>query len=212
MCGRYEACCLTIHNGWSIVKTRMKSFFLLCCSVVGLGLFASSSGMAQQLPPIFGFSNKSKIPAVNKSGSPVFDKLRNEAIKKKLPLVIYLTGSSWCSQCNIFTREYIKKTNFKNATGKKFIFWLVDTKQVQGKTKGTFNFKMIPEEAAKIVGCADSTGAPYVVLGPPAVFIIDPVSGELIKSLFTKSEVDKYGQPLAKIIEEVWKDFSNKGK
>ncbi len=77
-------------------------------------------------------------------------------MKKKLPLVIYLTGSSWCSRCNIFTREYIKKTNFKNAAGKKFIFWLVDTKQVPGNSPGTFKFKMVPEEAAKIVGCVDS--------------------------------------------------------
>ena len=64
-----------------------------------------------------------------------------------------------------------KKTNFKNAAGKKFIFWLVDTKQVPGNSPGTFQFKMVPEEAAKIVGCVDSPRAPYVVLGPPAVFI-----------------------------------------
>lgn len=195
-----------------IVGTRMRSFLFLCCSAAVLGLFAPQAGVAQQRPPIFGFANKNRIPEVNKSGSPVFDKLRNGAIKKKLPLVIYLTGSSWCSHCNIFTREYIKTANFKNAAGKKFIFWLVDTKQVPGNSPGTFNFKMVPEEAAKIVGCADSPRAPYVVLGPPAVFIIDPVSGELIKSLFTKSEVDKYGKPLAGIIEEAWKEFSRKAK
>ena len=80
-------------------------------------------------------------------------------MKKKLPLVIYLTGSSWCSHCNIFTREYIKTANFKNAAGKKFIFWMVDTKQVPGNSPGTFKFKMVPEEAAKIVGCVDSPRA-----------------------------------------------------
>ena len=64
----------------------------------------------------------------------------------------------------------------------------------------------------QIVGCADSPRAPYVVLGPPAVFIIDPVSGELIKSLFTKSEVDKYGKPLAGIIEEAWNNHVNRKK
>jgi len=88
----------------------------------------------------------------------------------------------------------------------------VDTKQVPGNSPGTFKFKMVPEEAAKIVGCADSPRAPYVVLGPPAVFIIDPVSGELIKSLFTKSEVDKYGKPLAGIIEEAWNNHVNRKK
>ena len=190
----------------------MRFFLSLCCSAAVSGLFAPQAGVAQQLPPIFGFANKDRIPEVNKSGSPVFDKLRNEAMKKKLPLVIYLTGSSWCSQCNIFTREYIKNTNFKNAAGKKFIFWLVDTKQVPGNSPGTFQFKMVPEEAAKIVGCVDSPRAPYVVLGPPAVFIIDPVSGKLIKSLFPKSEVDKYGKPLAGIIEETWAEFSRKPK
>ncbi|MBP7300937.1 MAG: thioredoxin family protein [Akkermansia sp.] len=195
-----------------IVGARMRFFLSLCCYAAVSGVFAPQAGVAQQLPPIFGFANKDRIPEVNKSGSPVFDKLRNEAMKKKLPLVIYLTGSSWCSQCNIFTREYIKKTNFKNAAGKKFIFWLVDTKQVPGNSPGTFQFKMVPEEAAKIVGCVDSPRAPYVVLGPPAVFIIDPVSGKLIKSLFSKSEVDKYGKPLAGIIEETWVEFSRKPK
>ena len=125
----------------------MRFFLSLCCYAAVSGVFAPQAGVAQQLPPIFGFANKDRIPEVNKSGSPVFDKLRNEAMKKKQPLVIYLTGSSWCSQCNIFTREYIKKTNFKNAAGKKFIFWLVDTKQVPGNSPGTFQFKMVPEEA-----------------------------------------------------------------
>ena len=41
---------------------------------------------------------------------------------------------------------------------------------------------------------------------------IDPVSGKLIKSLFSKSEVDKYGKPLAGIIEETWVEFSRKPK
>ena len=76
-------------------------------------------------------------------------------------------------------------------------------KLVEGKSK---------KEAAKIVGGVDSPRAPYVVLGPPAVFIIDPVSGELIKSLFTKSEVDKYGKPLAGIIEEAWNNHVNRKK
>ena len=94
----------------------MRFFLSLCCYAAVSGVFAPQAGVAQQLPPIFGFANKDRIPEVNKSGSPVFDKLRNEAMKKKQPLVIYLTGSSWCSQCNIFTREYIKKTNFKNTS------------------------------------------------------------------------------------------------
>lgn len=190
----------------------MRVLLFLCCAAAVLGLFAPQAGMAQQPPPIFGFANKNRIPEVNKSGSPIFDKLRNEAIKKKLPLVIYMTGSSWCSQCNLFTREYIRKTDFNNAAGKKFIFWLVDTKQIPGKKPGTFKFKMVPEEAAKIVGSVNSPRAPYVVLGPPAVFIIDPVSGELIKSLFSRSEVDKYGKPLAKVIEEIWNNRKNRGK
>ena len=94
----------------------MRFFLSLCCYAEVSGVFAPQAGVAQQLPPIFGFANKDRIPEVNKSGSPVFDKLRNEAMKKKQPLVIYLTGSSWCSQCNIYTREYIKKTNFKNTS------------------------------------------------------------------------------------------------
>ena len=88
----------------------------------------------------------------------------------------------------------------------------MDTKQVPGNSPGTLQFKMLPEEAAKIVGCVDSPRAPYVVLGPPAVFIIDPVSGELIKSLFPKSEVDKYGKSLDKIIEETWNNRINRKK
>ena len=76
----------------------------------------------------------------------------------------------------------------------------MDTKQVPGNSPGTFKFKMVPEEAAKIVGCADSPRAPYVVLGPPAVFIIDPVYGELINRLFTISEVEKYLKHLSGII------------
>ena len=126
----------------------MRFFLSLCCYAAVSGVFAPQAGVAQQLPPIFGFANKDRIPEVNKSGSPVFDTLRNEAMKKKQTLVIYLTGSSWCSQCNIFTREYIKKTNFKNAAGKKFLIWLVETKQVPRKSPWKYLFKIVTEEAA----------------------------------------------------------------
>lgn len=85
---------------------------VLCAAAVA-GMLAPASALAQQAP----------VPAVNESGSPAFDKLRNEAIAKKVPLVIYLTGSSWCVYCNIFTDKHIKERTFKRASGKKFIFW-----------------------------------------------------------------------------------------
>lgn len=165
------------------------------------------SAHAQGFP--FTVSGTAPIPQVNKSGSPTFDKLRNEAIKKKVPLVIYMTGSSWCVHCNTFTKQYIKKSDFKSATGRKFIFWLVDTKRIPGKRPGTSDFKMIPEEAAKVVGPANAK-APYLTLGPPAVIIIDPVSGKLLKTLLTKKAVDAERKSLPKIIEETWKAHTKK--
>lgn len=98
---------------------------MLCAAAVA-GMLAPASALAQQAP----------VPAVNESGSPAFDKLRNEAIAKKVPLVIYLTGSSWCVYCNIFTDKHIKERAFKRASGKKFIFWMVDTRQAPGRTPG----------------------------------------------------------------------------
>lgn len=80
---------------------------VLCAAAVA-GMLAPASALAQQAP----------VPAVNESGSPAFDKLRNEAIAKKVPLVIYLTGSSWCVYCNIFTDKHIKERTFKRASGK----------------------------------------------------------------------------------------------
>ena len=50
---------------------------VLCAAAVA-GMLAPASALAQQAP----------VPAVNESGSPAFDKLRNEAIAKKVPLVI----------------------------------------------------------------------------------------------------------------------------
>ena len=61
----------------------MRPFLFLCCSAAVSGLFAPQAGIAQQRPPIFGFANKNRIPEVNKSGSPVFDKLRNEVYEEK---------------------------------------------------------------------------------------------------------------------------------
>ncbi len=178
-------------------------------SLAGGGLYVSSlfDANAQGFP--FAISGSAPIPKVNQSGSPTFDKLRNEAIRKKIPLVIYMTGSSWCVHCNTFTKQYIKTSNFKSATERKFVFWLVDTKQIPGKKPGTIDFQMIPEEAANVVGPVNAK-APYIVLGPPAVFIIDPVSGKLLKTLFTKKAVEAEGKPLPKIIEDTWKAHTKK--
>lgn len=151
------------------------------------------------------------VPPVKESGSPTFDKLRDEAIAKKVPLVIYLTGSSWCAYCNIFTNKHIKERAFKRASGKKFIFWLVDTGQVPGRSPGSFTFKFIPEEAGKVVGCLGSK-APYVVFGPPAVIILDPVSGKVIKRMVSQGDMDKEGKSLPAVIEDSWKKFREEGK
>ncbi len=190
----------------------MKLITYLCCLTAAIGVMMPCAAEAQGPPPIFGFTNKKNIPAVNKSGSPTFDKLRNQAMKKKIPLVIYVTGSKWCSKCNVCTNAHIKKPGFKAAMDKKFMFWMVDTEQKAGSRAGTFNFVMVPQEAAKVVGCIDNQGAPYVIFGPPAVLIIDPFYGELIKSLPGKSEIDRHKKPLETIIAEAWKDYVAKKK
>lgn len=166
------------------------------CAAAMTGMLHPASALAQQAP----------LPAANESGSPAFDTLRNEAIAKKVPLVIYLTGSSWCSYCNIFTNKHIKERIFKRESGEKFIFWLVDTRQAPGRSPGSFTFQFIPEEAAKVVGCAGSK-APYVVFGPPAVIILDPVSGKVIKRMAGQGDMDKEGKSLPAVIKECWKNF-----
>lgn len=170
------------------------------CSVIMAGTLAPVCALAKTPPP-----------AVNESGSPVFDKLRNEAIIKKVPLVIYLTGSSWCVHCNIFTKNHIKERSFKKDSGKKFIFWMVDTKQAPGRSPGSFIFQFVPEEAAKVVGCAGSK-APYVVFGPPAVIILDPVSGKVLKSMVSQGDMVKEGKSLPVIIKECWKKFQQESQ
>lgn len=160
------------------------------------------------LVPSSAQAGKPPVPAVNESGSPVFDQLRNEAVRKKIPLVIYITGSAWCGYCNIFTGKHIKEPSFHKASGRKFVFWLVDTGQEPGRSPGSFKFKFIPEEAAKVVGCLDSW-APYTVFGPPAVIILDPVSGKVIKKMEGLQDVEKEGKPLAGIIEDCWKEFGS---
>lgn len=169
------------------------------------------TAMAAVLGPVSTLAKQMPVPAVNESGSPLFDKLRNEALAKKIPLVIYLTGSSWCAYCNIFTEKHIKEPAFEEASGKKFIFWLVDTGQEPGRSPGSFKFKFIPEETAKVVGCLDSK-APYIVFGPPAVIILDPVSGKVIKKMVSQGDMDKEGKPLSAVIEDCWKKFREEGK
>lgn len=156
-------------------------------------------------------AEQAPVPAVHESGSPLFDKLRDEAIAKKVPLVIYLTGSSWCVYCNIFTKKHIKEPVFQELTGKKFIFWMVDTGQAPGRSPGSFRFTFIPEEAGKVVGCIGSK-APYVVFGPPAVMILDPVSGKMIKKLVSQGEMDEEGKSLPAVIEDSWKKFREEGQ
>lgn len=169
------------------------------------------AAMAASIAPVSALAGRKAVPAVNESGSPAFDKLRNEAIAKNVPLVIYLTGSSWCVYCNIFTKKHIKEPVFQELTGKKFIFWMVDTGQAPGRSPGSFKFTFIPEEAGKVVGCIGSK-APYVVLGPPAVIILDPVSGKMIKKIVGREEVEKEGKSLPAIIEDCWKKIQKEGQ
>lgn len=96
--------------------------------------------------------------------------------------------------------------------GKNLYFGWWTPNRCRAILRGRFNLKWFRKKLQKSWGVWISPRAPYVVLGPPAVFIIDPVSGKLIKSLFPKSEVDKYGKPLAGIIEETWAEFSRKPK
>ncbi len=186
----------------------LKLFFSVCAAALAFCLMAPQSVVAQG--PIFGFTNKKNIPAVNKSGCPSFDKLRNQAIKKKLPLVIYVTGSKWCSKCYVCTNAHIKKPGFQAAAGKKLIFWKEDTVQKPSGRPENIKIRMVPEDAGKVVGCIDNQKAPYVIFGPPAVLILDPYSGELINSMPGKSEIDKHKKPLENVIAEIWKGYVEK--
>jgi hypothetical protein len=61
------------------------------------------------------------------------------------------------------------------------------------------------------VGCIGSK-APYVVFGPPAVIILDPVSGKMIKKMVSQGDMDKEGKSLPAVIEECWKNFQKEGQ
>lgn len=44
-------------------------------------------------------------------------------------------------------------------------------------------------------------------LCPPAVIILDPVSGKVIKRMVSQGDMDKEGKSLPAVIKECWKNF-----
>lgn len=157
--------------------------------------------------PAFSPSTHAAEPAcaANPSGSPIFDQLRQKAVKLKCPLVIHLTGTSWCPHCVAFTKKHMETPSFRQGEGKQFVVWSVDTKLVPlaGGSPGAMTFSFIPEEAAKVIGCLGSK-APYIVLGPPAVVIIDPVSGKKLDHCIGASKFTDKGMTLDEYILSVW--------
>lgn len=139
------------------------------------------------------------------SGCAQFDQILKKAAKKHRPIVIEMTGTSWCVHCREFTKKYVDTPAFNRADGKDFFFWTVDTKQIPGRVPGSFTFGFIPEDAGNVVGCAGSK-APYIVFGPPAIIVIDPLSGKALAQFTGDSELKKSGKTLEAYVTSLWKE------
>lgn len=143
--------------------------------------------------------------------SPIFAAMQKEARARNCPMVIYITGSSWCPHCNHFTKDFIDTPGFQKAAESDFVFWKVDTKITKDTTSdhpNAITFIMVPEEAQTVVGPC-GRGAAYEFLGPPSVMLLSP-EGKLLHIIFGKGEAAAFGKPLEKAIMDIWTRHKNK--
>lgn len=143
--------------------------------------------------------------------SPIFAAMQKEARAMNCPMVIYITGSSWCPHCNHFTKDFIDTPGFQKAAESDFVFWKVDTKITKDTTSdhpNAITFIMVPEEAQTVVGPC-GRGAAYEFLGPPSVMLLSP-EGKLLHIIFGKGEAAAFGKPLEKAIMDIWTRHKNK--
>lgn len=175
----------------------------------GAFLLLFSTGFLSAAPKAHG--HVPALPATEGSGCSRFDQILKQAKRKRLPIVIELTGTSWCVHCREFTKKYVDTPAFRRVEGKEFIFWTVDTKQIPGRTPGSFTFGFIPKDAGKVVGCMGSK-APYVVFGPPAIIVIDPATGQLLAQFTGGTSLEKTGETLDKYVASLWKKHGGSAK
>ena len=174
-------------------------------------LFAAVFTTASPAAPEISGNVPASPQKAESSGCVQYDKILKQAKNKRRPIVIEITGTSWCVHCREFTKKYVDTPAFKRANGKDFIFWTVDTKQIPGRTPGSFTFGFIPEDAAQVVGCLGSK-APYTVFGPPAIIVVDPMSGKMLAEFTGRSELEKSGKTLDEYVASLWKEHLKEAK
>ena len=177
-----------------------------CLSSLVFGALFAAQPCLQAVPA----SDSNKIAQAT-AGSPTFAAMQKKARANNCPIVIYITGSSWCPHCNTFTKEFIDTPGFQKAAKSDFVFWKVDTKITKDTTSdhpNAITFIMVPEEAKTVVGPC-GRGAPYEFLGPPTVMIISP-DGKLLRIILGKGEASSFGKPLEAAVMDIWTQHKNK--
>jgi protein disulfide-isomerase len=119
-----------------------------------------------------------------------YEKAVTESKEKGVPLLMFFTGSDWCSWCNKLESEVLDTPQFKDAVGSKFVFLKVDKPAYRTLDAQT---KAQNEQLQK----------KYDITGWPTIILFDTQKLQVIgKTGYQRGGAQNYASHLLKMVSD----------
>ena len=109
--------------------------------------------------------------------------------KTNKPIVLFFTGSDWCTWCNKMEAEILSQSDFVSAVGDKFIFVKLD-------------FPMKTKLDANIEAQNNALMDKYNVEGFPTLIIIDSKEKYITKANYQQGGAKNFASHLQKLVSD----------
>ncbi len=124
-----------------------------------------------------------------------FEKAKQLAAEKNLPIFVDFTGSDWCSWCKKLVAEVFDKNDFQVYAKENLILFLADFPR----------FKSIPK---KMKQQNESLAVKYGIRGFPTILLLDAQGKVLGQTGYRRGGADAYIKHLEQLLEKGRKEKS----
>jgi thioredoxin-related protein len=121
-----------------------------------------------------------------------FEKVKKDAARKELPILMLFTGTDWCPWCVKLENEVFSENEFKRYARKNLVTFIADFPRRKSLSKKTT--KQNKELAAT-----------YGVKGFPTVVLVDAEGKEIARTGYKEGGAEAYVEHLKELLKDVAK-------
>ena len=120
-----------------------------------------------------------QLSAIEKGWLTNFEKAKKVAAEKKIPILVYFSGSDWCVWCQKLDKEVFSQKKFQDYVKDKFVLLMIDFPRAgkQSLEEKQINKAMVQK---------------YEIMGYPTVLVLDAKGKEMGRTSYLRGGPDEF--------------------